>query len=106
MYAQSKLALTMHTRSLAEFSGDSLTVVSVHPGMFATSLLPVYGHSGRPAEEAASILTTLSSPDHEVVDGGYYDGLQPARPASLVDSSRARDRLQRLSAHLLESVLV
>ena len=105
VYAQSKLALTMHTRSLAEASGASLTALSVHPGMFATRLLPVYGHSGRPAEEAAPILTTLSSPTHPVIDGGYYDGLEPARAAALVDNARARDRLQKLSTRLLESVL-
>jgi NAD(P)-dependent dehydrogenase (short-subunit alcohol dehydrogenase family) len=84
MYAQSKLALTMYTRSLAEASGASLTALSVHPGLFATRLLPVYGHSGLPGEEAAPILTTLSSPTYAVVDGGYYDGLEPARAAALV----------------------
>jgi hypothetical protein len=73
--------------------------------MFATRLLPVYGHSGRPAEEAATILTTLSSPTYPVVDGGYYDGLEPARPAALVDNERARDRLEELSTRLLASVL-
>jgi NAD(P)-dependent dehydrogenase (short-subunit alcohol dehydrogenase family) len=105
VYAQSKLALTMHTRSLAEASGTSLTALSVHPGMFATRLLPVYGHSGQPAEEAAPILTTLSSPTYPVVDGGYYDGLEPARAAALVDNARARDRLEKLTTHLLGSVL-
>jgi NAD(P)-dependent dehydrogenase (short-subunit alcohol dehydrogenase family) len=105
VYAQSKLALTMYTRSLAEASEVSLTALSVHPGMFATRLLPVYGHSGRPAEEAATILTTLSSPTYPVVDGGYYDGLEPARPAALVDNERARDRLEELSTRLLASVL-
>jgi hypothetical protein len=58
-----------------------------------------------PAEEAAPILTTLSSPTYPVVDGGYYDGLEPAQAAALVDNARARDRLQKLSTHLLESVL-
>ncbi len=105
MYAQSKLALTMYTRSLAEATGTSLTALSVHPGMFATPLLRVYGHSGRPAEDAAPILTTLSSSDHSVVDGAYYDGLERARAAALVDNARARHRLEKLSKCLLESVL-
>jgi NAD(P)-dependent dehydrogenase (short-subunit alcohol dehydrogenase family) len=106
VYAQSKLALTMYTRSLADSSGASLTALSVHPGLFATRLLPVYGHSGRPAEEAAPILTTLSSPTHPVVDGGYYDGLEPARAAALVENARARERLQKITTRLLGSVLV
>lgn len=105
VYAQSKLALTMHTRSLAEASGALFTALSVHPGMFATRLLPVYGHSGLPAEEAATILTTLSSRTHPVVDGGYYDGLEPARPAALVENPRARVRLEKLTARLLASYL-
>ena len=104
MYAQSRLALTMHTRSLAE-AGTSLTALSVHPGMFATPMLPVYGHSGRPAEEAAHILATLSSPGYPVVDGGYYDSLKPARAAALVDNARARERLEKLTTDLLRSVL-
>ncbi len=105
VYAQSKLALTMYTRTLAEASGPSFTALSVHPGMFETRLLPVYGHSGRPAEEAATILTTLSSRTYPVVDGGYYDGLEPAQAAALVESVRARERLEKLTTHLLESVL-
>ena len=105
VYAQSKLALTMHTRSLAEASGPSFTVLSVHSGMFETRLLPVYGHSGRPAEEAAAILTTLSSRTYPVIDGGYYDGLEPAQAAALVENPRARERLEKLTTHLLESVL-
>jgi NAD(P)-dependent dehydrogenase (short-subunit alcohol dehydrogenase family) len=105
MYAQSKLALTMYTRSLAEASGASLTALSVHPGLFATRLLRIYGHSGLPGEEAAPILTTLSSPTCAVVDGGYYDGLEPARAAALVGNARARDRLDKLTTRLLGSVL-
>ncbi len=104
-YAQSKLALTMYTKSLAEAGGDSFTAVSVHPGVFRTRLLPMYGRVGRPAEEAAPILTTLGSPTHPVVDGGYYDGLSLAKAAALVENPRARSRLARLSDHLVESAL-
>ena len=71
VYAQSKLALTMYTKSLAEAGGDSFTAISVHPGVFQSRLLPFYGHVGQPVEEAAPILTTLGSPTHPVVDGGY-----------------------------------
>ena len=105
VYAQSKLALTMYTKSLAEAGGASFTALSVHPGVFATRLLPFYGHVGRPAEEAAEILTTLGSPSYPVVDGGYFDGIEPARAAALVENARARKRLEKLSTRLLGSVL-
>ena len=104
-YAQSKLALTMYTKSLAEAGGASFTALSVHPGVFQTRLLPIYGRVGRPAEEAAPILTTLGSPTHPVVDGGYYDGLSLAPAAALAENPRARSRLAKLSAHLVGSAL-
>ncbi len=104
-YAQSKLALTMYTKSLAEAGGASFTALSVHPGVFQTRLLPIYGRLGQPAEEAAPILTTLGSPAYAVVDGGYYDGLTLAKAAALVENPRARSRLAKLSAHLVESAL-
>jgi NAD(P)-dependent dehydrogenase (short-subunit alcohol dehydrogenase family) len=105
VYAQSKLALTMYARSLAEAGGVSFTSISVHPGVFQTRLLPVYGHVGRPVEEAAPILTTLGSPTYPVVDGGYYDGLEKTRAAALVENARARRRLEKLSTDLLGSAL-
>ncbi len=104
-YAQSKLALTMYTKSLAETGGASFTALSVHPGVFQTRLLPIYGRVGRPANEAAPILTTLGSPTYPVVDGGYYDGLSLAKAAALVENRRARCRLAKLSADLVESAL-
>jgi NAD(P)-dependent dehydrogenase (short-subunit alcohol dehydrogenase family) len=100
VYAQSKLALTMFTRSLAEANSGSLTALSVHPGVFDTQLLRVYAHVGRPVDEAAAILGALGSPACTVVNGGYYDGLDPARAAALVDNARARTRLTTLSARL------
>jgi NAD(P)-dependent dehydrogenase (short-subunit alcohol dehydrogenase family) len=104
-YAQSKLALTMYAKSLAEAGGASFTALSVHPGVFRTRLLPIYDRVGQPAEEAAPILTTLASATHPVVDGGYYDGLRLATAAALVENPRARGRLAKLSAHLVESAL-
>ncbi|HTY30394.1 SDR family NAD(P)-dependent oxidoreductase [Mycobacterium sp.] len=104
-YAQSKLALTMYSRWLAEAGGASFTALSVHPGVFRTGLLRMYGRVGRPADEAAPILTTLGSPTHPTVDGGYYDGLRLTKAAALVENPRARSRLEKLSAHLVESAL-
>jgi NAD(P)-dependent dehydrogenase (short-subunit alcohol dehydrogenase family) len=100
VYAQSKLALTMFTRSFAEANSGHLSALSVHPGVIATKLLRVYHHVGRPASEAAAILGALSSPACTVVSGGYYDGLDPAPAAALVDNPRARTRLTTLSTQL------
>jgi hypothetical protein len=90
---------------LAEAGGASFTALSVDPGVFQTRLLPIYGRVGRPAEEAAPILTALGSPTHPVIDGGYYDGLRLAPAAALVENARARSRLAKLSARLVESAL-
>ena len=56
VYAQSKLALTMFTRSFAEANSGHLSALSVHPGVIATKLLRVYHRVGRPASEGAAIL--------------------------------------------------
>ncbi|HTX95770.1 MAG TPA: SDR family NAD(P)-dependent oxidoreductase [Mycobacterium sp.] len=104
-YAQSKLALTMYTKSLADVGGAAFTALSVHPGVFESRLLPVYGRVGQPAEEAAPILTTLGSPAYPVANGGYYEGLNLAKPAALVENARARMRLAKLSADLVRSAL-
>jgi NAD(P)-dependent dehydrogenase (short-subunit alcohol dehydrogenase family) len=104
-YAQSKLALTMCSKSLAEAGGASFIALSVHPGVFRTRLLPIYDRVGRPAQEAAPILTTLGSPTYPVVDGGHYDGLRLAKAAALVENPRARSRLEKLSTRLVESAL-
>ena len=100
VYAQSKLALTMFTRSFAEANAGHLSALSVHPGVFDTGLLRVYGRVGRPATEASAILGALSSPACAIVNGGYYDGLDPAPAAALVENTRARARLLTLSGRL------
>ena len=100
MYAQSKLALTMFTRSFADANAGHLSALSVHPGVFDTGLLRVYDRVGRPATEASAILGALSSPACTVVNGAYYDGLDPAPAAALVENMRARARLLTLSTRL------
>ena len=55
---------------------------------------------GRPASEAAAILGALSSPACTIVNGGYYNGMDLAPAAALVDNARARTRLLRLSTQL------
>jgi NAD(P)-dependent dehydrogenase (short-subunit alcohol dehydrogenase family) len=50
-------------------------------------------------------VTTLSSPTHSVVDGGYCDGLELAHAAALFENARAPERLEKLSTQPLASVL-
>jgi NAD(P)-dependent dehydrogenase (short-subunit alcohol dehydrogenase family) len=86
-YAQSKLALTMFTRSLAEANSGRLTAISVE--------LP------HVVSDAATVLVTLGAPDTAVVNGGYYQGQVPARAAALVNNARARTRSTELSDRLV-----
>jgi NAD(P)-dependent dehydrogenase (short-subunit alcohol dehydrogenase family) len=99
-YAQSKLALTMFTKALAEIGPAGLSAVAVHPGILDTALLRVYSYSGRPAYEAARLVARLCM-QKAVVNGGYYDerGVT-ARPAPVVENMRAVERLWKLSARL------
>ncbi|WP_225727502.1 MULTISPECIES: SDR family NAD(P)-dependent oxidoreductase [unclassified Nocardia] len=93
VYAQSKLALTMFGRSLAETGPAGLTVVNVHPADFEIDMPQVRSHATAPLDTAAALLATLSDPATPVVNGGYYVGAEQAEPAALVGNSRARTRL-------------
>jgi NAD(P)-dependent dehydrogenase (short-subunit alcohol dehydrogenase family) len=86
-FAQSKLALTMFTRSLAEANSGRFTAISADVPHVVS--------------DAATILATLAAPDTAVVNGGYYEGLLLARAAALVDNARARTRLTELSDRLV-----
>ncbi|MGP4015786.1 SDR family NAD(P)-dependent oxidoreductase [Saccharopolyspora sp. 5N708] len=101
-YAQSKLALTMFTKALAERGPSNRTAVSVHPGIVNTKLLSSYAHRGRPASEGAEPVVHLCSPDVAVRNGAYYEGRLPAEPAPAVQDSRSIERLWKLSARLTE----
>ncbi|MFI5782391.1 SDR family NAD(P)-dependent oxidoreductase [Nocardia sp. NPDC051570] len=102
VYAQSKLALTMFTRTLAETHGDAFTAISVDPGNLKTGMLQRYGHVGRPAAEVAAEIAPLFDPSYAVTNGGYYVRREPAKPAALVDNQGVRARLSRLTARLTE----
>ncbi|MBL1079144.1 SDR family NAD(P)-dependent oxidoreductase [Nocardia sp. 2] len=93
IYAQSKLALTMFSRSLAESGPGELTSVSVHPADFEIDLPQLRSHRAAPLDHAADLLVDLSAPGTPVRNGGYYEGSEPAKAAALVGSSRARTRL-------------
>ena len=100
-YAQSKLALTMFTRALAQQQHD-ITAVSVHPGIIDTRLLPLYGPSGVQAGTASPVVVRLCSPNIPLRNGAYYDGLTPVAPAALVTNDAAAMRLRRLTTSLFD----
>ncbi|MFD6163386.1 SDR family NAD(P)-dependent oxidoreductase [Nocardia sp. NPDC060256] len=93
VYAQSKLALTMFTRTLAETGPAGLTAISVCPADFELDMPQLRSHAAAPVDGAADLLALLSASSTPVVNGGYYDGIEQAKPAALVRNSRARARL-------------
>ncbi|MFE3194594.1 SDR family NAD(P)-dependent oxidoreductase [Nocardia sp. NPDC059240] len=100
IYAQSKLALTMFSRSLAETGPAGLTSVSVYPADFEIDVPRFRNHRTAPLDSAAEVLVALSAPGTPVVNGGYYEGRDQANAAALVRSSRARTRLAAWSNRL------
>ncbi|MFG2712207.1 SDR family NAD(P)-dependent oxidoreductase [Streptomyces goshikiensis] len=90
-YAQSQLALTV-------FAADPrVTAVSVHPGVCATDLLPLYGHEGAPAAEGAHHVVRLCDPATEIVNGAYYDRSERVAPAPAATEDRTVRRLNKLA---------
>jgi NAD(P)-dependent dehydrogenase (short-subunit alcohol dehydrogenase family) len=100
VYAQSKLALTLFTKGLAEFGPYGLTAVSVHPGIVDTGLLPLYSHVGRPVTDAATVVARMCSPDTQVLNGAFYDELLPGAASPVIGDRRAMQRLDKLSTRL------
>lgn len=104
-YAQSKLALTMWSRSLALSLGeDGPVIVSVNPGsMLATKMVKeAYGVSGADVATGANILRRAAlAPEFAAASGQYFDndsgrfapphpdGLDPAKCQSVVDAIEA-----------------
>ena len=97
-YAQSKLQLTMFTKAAATAGGDRLHAVSVHPGIIASGLLPLYARAGAPTAEGAEAIARLCLPDAPFENGAYYDGHAQAPVASLADDERAVARLWKATA--------
>nr|WP_009995291.1 SDR family NAD(P)-dependent oxidoreductase [Streptomyces clavuligerus] len=90
-YAQSQLALTI-------FAADPrVTAVSVHPGICATGLLPLYAHRGATAAEGARHVVRLCDPAVEIVNGAYYDRDRRMDPAPGATDERTVKRLSRLA---------
>jgi NAD(P)-dependent dehydrogenase (short-subunit alcohol dehydrogenase family) len=97
-YAQSKLQLTMFTRAAAAAAGDRLLAVSVHPGVVASGLLPLYARTGASVGEGVEAVVRLCLPETEPRTGAYYDGQVQAPVASLVNDERALARLWKATA--------
>ncbi|MFD8015212.1 SDR family NAD(P)-dependent oxidoreductase [Streptomyces sp. NPDC058955] len=90
-YAQSQLALTVFA------SDPRVTAVSVHPGICATSLLPLYAHEGVAPAEGAAHVVRLCDPATEIVNGAYYDRDHRVTPAAVATEPRTVKRLTKLA---------
>ncbi len=105
-YAQSKLALVTYTGWLARHRPrPSVEVVSVHPGVIATTLLhEMFGAGGdRPEHAAGNILQVTSSSGD---NGTYYDERRPARPnPTALGAVSQQDRLHQLTDAALAAVV-
>lgn len=99
-YAQSKLALTLFTKGLAEYGQSGPEAVAVHPGTVKTPVMQMYGRTGAPVGEAAAVVVHLASPGTVLDNGAFYDRLSPARSAPLVQDRKAVGRLWKLTARL------
>ncbi|MCX5206190.1 SDR family NAD(P)-dependent oxidoreductase [Streptomyces sp. NBC_00237] len=94
-YAQSQLALTV-------FAADPrVTAVSVHPGVCATDLLPLYAHDGGSAADGAAHVVRLCDPATEIVNGAYYDRAERIQPAVMATEERTVKRLNKLADRLV-----
>ncbi|MFB9909532.1 SDR family NAD(P)-dependent oxidoreductase [Allokutzneria oryzae] len=96
-YARSKLALAVHTCSLATALADTRTAaVSVDPGAIETKLLrATYGFSGAPPTAGADHVLHAATTQQDV-NGAYFEGKRRVRPA--------QDALRRDAQHQLDAV--
>jgi NAD(P)-dependent dehydrogenase (short-subunit alcohol dehydrogenase family) len=100
-YAQSKLQLTMFTRAAAAASGERMLAASVHPGIIASGLLPLYARAGAPVGEGADAVARLCFPQTALTDGAYYDGQARSSVTGLVSDERAVARLWKATAKIV-----
>ncbi|MFF3763965.1 SDR family NAD(P)-dependent oxidoreductase [Streptomyces sp. NPDC001922] len=90
-YAQFQLALTV-------FAADPrITAVSIHPGICATGLLPLYAHEGVDPAQGAAHVVRLCDSAVEIVGGAYYDCDQRVAPRPSATDGRTVKRLTRLA---------
>jgi NAD(P)-dependent dehydrogenase (short-subunit alcohol dehydrogenase family) len=104
-YAQSKLALVTYSCWLARhLPRPSIEVVSMHPGVIATTLLHEMFAAGgdRPEHAASNILEVVA---HSGDNGTYYDEQRPARPNPTALDAVVQDRLHQLTSAALAAAL-
>lgn len=92
-YTQSKLALVTYTCWLSQhLPRPSMTAVSMHPGVIATTLLhQMFGAGGDPPEHGASNILQVAS--HTMDNGTYYDEQRPASPNPTALDATTQNRL-------------
>ena len=100
-YGQSKFAQIMFTLDLAEELKDkNVTVTALHPAtLMDTSLVREAGARAQSSvdEGATAVMQQITG---NVQSGGYYNGLQPARPNAQANDQAARTKLRELSMQL------
>jgi NAD(P)-dependent dehydrogenase (short-subunit alcohol dehydrogenase family) len=99
-YAQSKLALTMFTQSLAVME-PQISTASVNPWIDDTRPRSIYSRTRQPIVENARVVAHLCSTEVPLSSGAYYEQLAIGRWAPLVDNHAALSRLWGLSTTLV-----
>lgn len=106
-YAQSKLAQIMITRVHARaFEGSGVTVNALHPAtMMDTNMVLSRGARPRASvdEGAEAVLHLVDAPD--LGTGGYFNGMEPARPHEQAFDAEALAALVALSERLTSAAL-
>jgi NAD(P)-dependent dehydrogenase (short-subunit alcohol dehydrogenase family) len=101
-YTQSKLAQVMFTIDLAsELDTTTVRVYSLHPATYmATSMVQDAGITPRStvAQGAEAVMNLVTGVN--LVNGGFYNGLTPARANAQAYDEAARARLRALSRQL------
>jgi NAD(P)-dependent dehydrogenase (short-subunit alcohol dehydrogenase family) len=112
-YAQSKLALLMTSRALAQrLAGSGVTVNVVHPGLVATDIVRQGGVVGlawkvmapfslTPEQGAETPLYASLSPEMAGKTGLYLKRRRPAVPNPLVENAALAARVMAATARLL-----
>jgi NAD(P)-dependent dehydrogenase (short-subunit alcohol dehydrogenase family) len=101
-YAHSKLAVVIHSISLARrLQPVGVDVVSVHPGVISTGLLhAMFLAGGASPAAAASVLLDLA--ERELETGAFYDEHEPATPNREALDRRAQAQLEQYVSGAIE----
>jgi NAD(P)-dependent dehydrogenase (short-subunit alcohol dehydrogenase family) len=103
-YAQSKLALVVYSRWLADqLPAPDVEVVSMHPGVISTRLLhSMFPISGEPPENGAERVVAVASGFGDT--GTYYDEAKAAEPNPMALDHEVQKQLHELTAARLAGV--